>query len=157
MHLRLLTAAAGLCWACVLADPPRRTTPPWCRHSRVTDGRPAQRRGASCGARSFVTVDYWASRKGGGKPISVATEEVDDQTSGVAHDDRAAGRPPVRDRDHGLLPAGPGCGTGPAAHSVSVTSAPTGEVIVPPWLQQVSVIKGNSSSSPSSAARTPCP
>jgi hypothetical protein len=34
-------------------------------------------------------------------------------------------------------------GTGPEAHTVTRKSAPSAEVVVPPWLQAVSVTKGN--------------
>jgi hypothetical protein len=97
---------------------------------------------ATCGARPFVTVDYWAARKGGGKPISLATEEVDDQASGVTTAIVAPGAHVYATVTMDCFWSDPD-GAGPPAHSVAVTSAPTAEVVVPPWLRQVSVIKNN--------------
>ncbi len=97
---------------------------------------------ATCGARPFVTVYYWASRKGGGSPISLATEQVDDQTSGVTTTIVPAGAhvyATVLMECHWSDPDG----AGPPEHSVDVTSAPTAVVTVPPWLQSVSVHRGN--------------
>lgn len=89
-----------------------------------------------------MRVYYWASRKGGGNPISLATEDVDDQASGVTTTIIPAGA-------HVYATVTVDCywpdpdGTGPPEHTVDVTSAPTAPVTVPPWLQSVSVIKGN--------------
>ncbi len=163
LTLRLVAASALVSVACVLAapasahhaatvsatahslsvDPPRcasyeRRTISRCdgsRRARVTWS-------ATCGARTFVRVHYWASRKGGGSPISLATEDVDDQTSGVTTTIVPAGA-------HVYATVTVDChwpdsdGTGPPEHTVDVTSAPTATVTVPPWLQSVSVIKGN--------------
>jgi hypothetical protein len=98
---------------------------------------------ATCPYSSSVTVDYWASRKGGGKPISLASEEApSDQLSGSTTAIVVPGA-------HMYATVTVDCawtdpdGTGPDAHSVSATSAPTAEVVVPPWLREVSVNKGN--------------
>lgn len=96
----------------------------------------------TCGARPSVTVDYWASRKGGGKPISLASEDGGQQLGGTS----TTLVPPGA---HMYATVTMECswddpeGTGPEAHSVSRTSAPTAEVVVPPWLREVSINKGN--------------
>jgi hypothetical protein len=90
-----------------------------------------------------VTVDYWATRKGGGKPISLASEQP---PSGRLTGTTTA---LVQPGAHMYATVTVDCawtdpdGTGPEAHSVSATSAPTAEVVVPPWLRAVSVNKGN--------------
>ena len=97
---------------------------------------------ATCGGRPSVTVDYWASRKDGGKPISLASEDGGQQLGGTS----TALVPPGA---HMYATVTMDCswddpeGTGPEAHSVSRTSTPTAEVVVPPWLREVSVTKGN--------------
>jgi hypothetical protein len=89
-----------------------------------------------------VTVGYWATRKGGGKPIALESAEVSGQLSGTT----SALVPPGA---HMYATVTVECywadpdGTGPEAHSLSATSAPTAEVVVPPWLREVSIQKGN--------------
>jgi hypothetical protein len=97
----------------------------------------------TCPYTPSVTVDYWAARNGGGKPINVASEQPDGQEpSGTT----TALVPPG---SHMYATLTVDCywpdpdGTGPEAHSVSATSAPTAEVVVPPWLGSVSVQRGN--------------
>ena len=96
----------------------------------------------TCGARPFVTVNLWATRAGGGKPIGLASETVDEQTSGVTTAVIEPGAHVYATVTMDCHWADPD-GTGPPEHSVDVTSAPTAEVTVPPWLQSVSVQRGN--------------
>jgi hypothetical protein len=97
----------------------------------------------TCPYSPSVTVDYWATRRGGGKPVNLASEQPDGNAfSGST----TAVVPPGA---HMYATVTVDCywpdpdGTGPDAHSVSATSAPTGEVTVPPWLSSVSVQRGN--------------
>jgi hypothetical protein len=96
----------------------------------------------TCGARPLVTVEYWATRAGGGKPIALATETVDDQTSGVTTTILEPGAHVYATVTMDCHWADPD-GTGPPEHTVSATSAPTAEVTIPPHLREVSVMKGN--------------
>jgi hypothetical protein len=96
----------------------------------------------TCGARPLVTVEYWATRAGGGKPIALATETVDDQTSGVTTTILEPGAHVYATVTMDCHWADPD-GTGPPEHTVSATSAPTAEVTIPPHLREVSVAKGN--------------
>jgi hypothetical protein len=89
-----------------------------------------------------VTVNYWATRAGGGKPIPLASEDVDDQTSGVTTTVLQPGAhvyATVTMDCHWSDPEG----TGPPEHTASVTSLPTAEVTIPPWLREVRTVKGN--------------
>ncbi|HEV7846505.1 MAG TPA: hypothetical protein VGO83_09635 [Thermoleophilaceae bacterium] len=96
----------------------------------------------TCAGLSGVTVEFWASRAGGGKPILLDATEEADGLSGVSTMSLAPGA-------HVYATATMNCywsdpdGTGPPAHTVSVRSAPTAEVTIPPWLTQVSLVKNN--------------
>jgi hypothetical protein len=96
----------------------------------------------TCGARPFVTVNYWASRAGGGKPIPLAAEDVDDQTSGVTATILQPGAHVYATVTMDCYWSDPG-GTGPEAHSARATTPPTAEVTIPPWLSAVETTKGN--------------
>ncbi|MEA2366260.1 MAG: hypothetical protein QOI32_1772 [Thermoleophilaceae bacterium] len=96
----------------------------------------------TCGARPFVTVNYWASRAGGGKPIALASEDVDDQTSGVTATILEPGAHVYATVTMDCYWSDPD-GTGPEAHSVRATTPPTAEVTIPPWLAAVETTKGN--------------
>src|SRR5918995_470941 len=39
---------------------------------------------ATCGARPFVSVEFWAARKGGGRPILIESDTAGEQLSGSA-------------------------------------------------------------------------
>lgn len=163
MPLRLLTAAGSVLAALCLAvpssahhaatvsatassltvDPPR--CGPYERRpiSRCDGSRSARVTwSGSCGARPFVTVEYWAGRAGGGKPIALASEDAGEQTSGVTTTIVPPGA-------HVYATVTMDCfwpdpeGTGPEPHSVTVRSAPTAQVVVAPWLRQVTPIKNN--------------
>jgi hypothetical protein len=163
MHLRLLTGVAcALALLCVVA--------PVSAHHEATvsatvtsltlaspkcasyERRPVSRcdgsRRASvswsvtCGARPFVTVDYWATRKGGGSPISLASEDGGEQFSGTTTTIVPPGARVYATVTVECVWDDPE-GTGPEAHTVTRESAPSAEVVVRPWLQSVSVNKGN--------------
>lgn len=97
---------------------------------------------ATCGARPFMSVEFWAARKGGGRPILIESDTAGEQLSGSA----SALVPPG---SHLYATVTLECTwentdlTGPEEHTVTRTSAPSPQVTVPPWLRQVSVQKGN--------------
>lgn len=97
---------------------------------------------ATCGARPSMSVEFWAARKGGGRPILLDSDSAGEQLSGSA----SALVPPGSHMYATVLVE---CtwensdGTGPEEHTVAMTSAPSPQVTVPPWLRQVSVQKGN--------------
>jgi hypothetical protein len=164
VHLRLLTAAAGVAAALCIATPASAhhqgtvsatatsltLEPAKCAsYERRPVSRCAGYRRASVAwsvtcpyPRPAVTVDYWATRKGGGKPISVASEQVDDQLAGTTSTLVPPGAHLFATVTVECYWADPD-GTGPEAHSAFATSTPTAEVVVPPWLREVSVQKGN--------------
>jgi hypothetical protein len=98
---------------------------------------------ATCGARAFVSVEYLATRKGGGRPIQLASEDLPEGQLG------GATTALIQPGAHMYAIARVDCywgdpdGTGPEEHTVSVTSAPTGEVTVPPWLSRVETQAAN--------------
>lgn len=96
----------------------------------------------TCGAdRPSVSVELWAARPGGTKPILLASD-VADGTSGAISAVIDAGVRLYATATMDCFWSDPAY-TGPAEHSVNATSAPSATVVVPPWLQQVSVQKGN--------------
>lgn len=97
----------------------------------------------TCGTnKPYVEVNFFASRAGGGNPIALATEQEDLQTSGVTTTLLEPGVHVYATVTMDCLWDDPD-GAGPDAHSASATSAPTAEVVVPPWLRQVRTIKNN--------------
>jgi hypothetical protein len=97
----------------------------------------------SCGTnKPYVTVDFLARRAGGGKPILLASETADLQTTGVTSTLLEPGARVYATVTVDCVWDDPE-GTGPEAHSVAVTSAPTAEVVVPPWLVSVDDVYNN--------------
>lgn len=95
----------------------------------------------TCGAEPDVGVEFFAARKDGGRPILLDS----DTASGPSGSTSALLRPGAHvfaivtqhctwaDRD----------GTGPEEHTVTVRSAPSPQVTIPPWLSSVSVQSGS--------------
>jgi hypothetical protein len=96
----------------------------------------------TCGAdMPSVEVVFWAARPDGGKPIFLASESADG-TSGEISAVIDAGVRLYATATMDCYWSDPAFG-GPEAHTVSATSAPSATIDVAPWLQQVSVNKGN--------------
>jgi hypothetical protein len=165
MPLRLLTAcgvaAAVVLCAAVPASAHHQATvsasatsltldPPKCgpselRHVSRCDGvrRARVTWSGTCGtSQPYVSVDFFATRAGGGNPIRLATEQEDLQTSGVTTTLLEPGAHVYATVTMDCLWDDPE-GTGPDAHTVTVTSAPTGRMTVRPWLREVNDIKNN--------------
>lgn len=89
-----------------------------------------------------MSVEFWATRKGGGEPILVESDTAGEQLSGSAN----ALVPPGA---HMYATVTIDCTwensdlTGPDEHTVTRTSSRSPQVTVPPWLREVSVHKGN--------------
>jgi hypothetical protein len=98
---------------------------------------------ATCGARAFVSVEYLATRKGGGRPIRLAFEDLPEGQLGGTTTTL------VQPGAHLYAVVRVDCfwpdseGTGPEEHTVTVTSAPTAPVTVAPWLTGVSTQAAN--------------
>ena len=97
----------------------------------------------TCGATPSVSVDFYAAHRAGGPPIPLhADVELEGSASG-------SGTALLEPGARVYATATMDCywedpdGTGPDPHSVVVTSAPTAQVVVPPWLRGVETLKVN--------------
>ena len=95
----------------------------------------------TCSADPDVGVEFFAARKDGGKPILLDS----DAAPGLSGATSAVLGPGA----HVFAVVTQYCtwanrdGTGPEEHTVTVRSAPSPQVTIPPWLSTVSVQKGN--------------
>lgn len=162
MRVRLLTACTGLLAALCLAAPAAAhhsasataasltLDPAECAFkerraiSRCDGTRVARVTwSVECGARPFVTVVVRASRAGGGSPIRLATEDGGEAASGITTTIIEPGARVFATVSVDCYYEQDASGSGPESHSAVATSAPTPEVLVPPWLREVRAIYNN--------------
>ena len=97
----------------------------------------------TCGATPDVSVDLYAAHGAGGPPIPLgAVVDIEGSTSGAATTLLEPGARVYATVTMDCYWEDPD-GTGPDAHSVRATSAPTAQVVVPPWLRSVETLKAN--------------